>query len=196
MKTSFLKPAFTLVAGLFLSTHVFAAPETFTLDPTHTYVQWNIKHLGFSNQSGKWYASGTLVLDQEHPADSKVNVTIDLTKMITGLPELDKHLKGKQFFDVAKYPKATFVSDKVTLTGKDTAKVEGTLTLHGVSKPVTLDVKLNQEGPNPITTKRTVGLSATAVIKRSDFGMTTLIPALSDDVELDIEAEASQDKQG
>lgn len=192
MKTTFIKPALALVAGLFLSANVFAAPETFTLDPEHTYVLWNIKHLGFSTQAGKWYASGTLVLDKEHPADSKVNVTIDLTKMITGLPELDKHLKGKQFFDVAKFPKATFVSDKVNVTGKDTAKVEGTLTLHGVSKPVTLDVKLNQEGPNPITTKMTVGFSATAAIKRSDFGMTTLIPALGDDVELDIEAEAYQ----
>ncbi|MFZ2315914.1 MAG: YceI family protein [Gammaproteobacteria bacterium] len=192
MKTNLIKPTLALVAGLFLSANVFAAPETFTLDPEHTYVLWNIKHLGFSTQAGKWYAKGTLVLDKEHPADSKVNVTIDLIKMITGLPELDKHLKGKQFFDVAKFPKAIFVSDKVNVTGKDTAKVEGTLTLHGISKPVTLDVKLNQEGPNPITTKMTAGFSATATIKRSDFGMTTLIPALGDDVELDIEAEAYQ----
>lgn len=196
MKANLVKSTLVVVAGLLLSSNVFAAPETFKLDSEHTYVLWSIKHLGFSNQSGKWYANGALVLDKENPVDSKVDVTIDLNKMITGIPALDKHLKGKQFFDVAKYPKATFVSNKVVMAGKDAAKVEGVLTLHGVSKPVTLDVKLNQEGLNPITNNRTVGFSGTAVIKRSDFGMTTLIPALSDEVELKIEAEASQAKQG
>lgn len=178
------------------STALHAKAETFTLDDNHTYVLWSIKHLGFSTQSGKWYASGTLVLDKDHLDQSKVEASINLDNMVTGLPELDKHLKSKLFFDVEHFPKATFVSNKVSVTGKNTAKVNGILTLHGVSKPVVLNVTFNKAGINPINNKPTVGFSATAKIKRSDFGMNTLIPSLGDDVDLKIDAEANQEKQG
>ena len=174
---------------------VYAAPETLTLDNQHTYVLWTIKHLGFSTQAGKWYASGELVLDKEHPDQSKVNVTVNMADIVTGIPELDKHLKGKLFFDVAQFPKATFVSNKVDVLSDKTAKVEGTLTLHGVSKPLTLDVTLNKVGVNPINNKNTVGFTATGMIKRSDFGINTLLPDLGDDVTLQIGAEAYQDKK-
>lgn len=177
------------------STSLYAAPEAFTLDSSHTYVLWNIKHMGFSTQSGKWYVTGQLVLDKDHPEQSKVNVSIDLANMVTGLPELDKHLKSQTFFDVEHYPKATFVSNKVEVNGKNTANVNGILTLHGVSKPVVLHVTLNKAGMNPITNKMTVGFSATAEVKRSDFGMTAYLPGLSDEVEINIGAEAYQDKK-
>lgn len=173
----------------FLNMQTFAAKETFTLDPDHTYLIWHINHLGFSTQTGKWYATGTLQLDKDHPENSKVNATIKVANMITGIPELDKHLKGDLFFDVKKYPTATFASDKVEMTGSNTAKVYGTLTLHGVSKPVVLDVTLNKEGVNPITNKMSAGFSATTTIKRSDFNMNALLPALGDDVQINIEAE-------
>ncbi|MBL7478885.1 YceI family protein [Legionella bononiensis] len=173
----------------------YAAPETFTLDNQHTYILWTIKHLGFSTQAGKWYASGELVLDKEHPDQSKVNVTVNVADVVTGIPELDKHLKGKLFFDVAQFPKATFVSNKVDVLSDTTAKVEGTLTLHGVSKPLTLDVTLNKVGVNPINNKNTVGFTATGTIKRSDFGINTLLPDLGDEVTLQIGAEAYQDKK-
>ncbi len=165
--------------------------ETFTLDPTHTFVVWHINHFGFSNPTGKWLANGTLVLDEKHPQDSKIDVTIETASIDTGIAKLDEHLKSKAFFDVEQYPTATFVSNKITLNGKHAAKVEGTLTLHGVSKPVTLDVTLNKIGINPITEKKTAGFSAKGKIKRSDFGMTTLIPGVGDEVKLDIEAEAA-----
>ncbi len=110
--------------------------------------------------------------------------------MITGIPKLDEHMRGEDFFDTAKYPTATFVSDKVTVTGADTAKVQGMLTLHGVTKPVTLNVKLNKAAMSPITNKMTAGFTATAVIKRSDFGMNTYLPNLGDEVKLSIEVEA------
>lgn len=176
------------------SAALHAETEVFTLDNTHTYVAWTIKHLGFSTQTGKWYASGQLVLDKDHMEKSKVNVTINMADLVTGLPELDKHLKAKLFFDVEQFPKATFVSNKVIVDGKNKAKVEGVLTLHGVSKPVVLNVTFNKEAMNPINNKMTVGFSATATIKRSDFGMSSLLPALGDDVNLFIEAEAYQDK--
>jgi polyisoprenoid-binding protein YceI len=166
------------------------AADVYTIDPTHTYVQWRISHFGFSNPSGKWMASGTLNLDEKKPQDSKVDITIRTADLSTGLKELDEHLQGKSFFDVTKYPTATFVSDKVILKGKDKALVQGILTLHGVSKPITLDVKLNKMGINPINNKSTVGFSATAQLKRSDFGINSFLPGLGDEVKLNIEAEA------
>lgn len=183
---------FFLICGLLFYFAIPAhAADTLTLDPDHTYVLWHISHFGFSSQSGKWYAEGSLVIDKDKPQNSKVTATIKMANIITGIPELDSHLKGKLFFDVAQYPTATFVSNKVDVTGKTTANVQGILTLHGVAKPITLKVKLTKVGKSPITDKMTAGFSATTKIKRSDFGINTLLPGLSDDVTLDIEAEAS-----
>jgi|SRR5579885_955366 polyisoprenoid-binding protein YceI len=173
---------------------VFSA-ETYVLDPQHTYILWHISHFGFTTQSGKWYANGTLILDKDKPQKSKVNATIQVGNIITGIPELDKHLKGGLFFDVEHFPTATFASTKVEMTGKTTANVYGTLTLHGVTKSVVLNVKLNQAGVSPITDKMTVGFTATTSIKRSDFGISTLLPGLGDNVKIDIEAEAYQTNQ-
>lgn len=172
----------------------YAAAEKFTIDDKHSYVQWHINHLGFSNQSGKWFVTGSVILDKEKPELSKVDISIDMASIITGLPALDNHLKEPLFFDVAKYPKATFVSDKVDVLTKNSAKVHGTLTLRGVSKPVTLMVTLNKEGKNPISDKFSVGFNATTQLKRSDFGMTALLPNLGDTVDIQIGAEAYQEK--
>lgn len=188
----------TLIASAMLmpfSSTVTAAPatsttQTYTLDPMHTYVLWHISHFGFSSPSGKWTATGTLVLDEKNPKNSQVKASIKMDTIDTGLPTLDEHLRGKAFFDVEHFPTATFVSDKVIPTGKNTAKVHGMLTLHGVTKTVTLDVTLNKAGINPITTKQAVGFSAKTTIKRSEFDITTLLPGLGDTVKLEIEAEA------
>jgi polyisoprenoid-binding protein YceI len=184
-----------LVISCVFSSVVVAAPDKYTLDPQHSFVLWHIKHFDFSNQSGKFYANGTLMLDDANPKNSKVDVTIQVNDMVTGIDKLDEHLKGKSFFDVSAFPTATFVSNKVDVTGKDTAKVHGMLTLHGVTKPVVLSVKLNRKAMNPISEKETAGFSATAKIKRSDFGMTTLIPKLGDQVDLNIEVEANLEKK-
>jgi len=189
------------LASLFLSTFITLifstsalAAETFILDDNHSYVLWRIKHLGFSTQSGKWFVKGSVSLDKDNPENSHVEVSIDMDKLVTGLPELDKHLKDKLFFDVAKYPTATFVSNKVKQLSDNTAKIEGTLNFHGVSKPITLDVTLNKVGKNPINDRTTVGFTATTELKRSDFGMNTLLPALGDEVSIEIGAEAYQVK--
>lgn len=181
-----------MVISLFVST-VWAAPETLLIDNQHSTVIWSIKHLGFSTQSGKWYVNGDLVIDKDHLNKSKVNVTINIDDLVTGLPELDKHLKGKLFFDTAQFPKATFVSDRVQVLSPNTAKVFGKLTLHGVTKQVTLNVTMNKVGVNPLTDRRTAGFSATTTIKRSDFGMNSLLPDLGDVVTLRIDVEAYQD---
>lgn len=189
MKRNFVR-FFIACALLFCLNFSAQAAETLTLDPQHTYVLWHIKHFGFSTQVGKWYASGTIVLDENNPQNSKVDVTIQVANMITGIAELDQHLKGNLFFDVVQYPIATFISNKVIVSGKTTAKVYGELIVHGISKPVILDVNLNQTGKSPITDKMTVGFSATTKLKRSDFGISTLLPGLADEVKIDIEAEA------
>jgi polyisoprenoid-binding protein YceI len=188
-----MKRLFTLI--LFFSLLLIGtaeAADTYVLDPGHTYVLWRISHFGFSNPSGKWYANGTIILDETKPENSKLNVTIQTDSIDTGIPKLDEHLKSKDFFDVKQYPTATFVSDKIKMTGKDSAKVFGTLTLHGVSKPVVLDVKLNKLGISPISNKKTAGFSATTKLKRSDFDIKAYLPGLGDAVKIDIEAEANK----
>lgn len=180
-----------LVAALLVSFPLQAA-EKLILDNEHSYVLWRIKHLGFSTQAGKWYVKGFVLLDKDQPQNSKVEATIDVANFITGIPELDKHLQGKLFFDVEHYPVATFVSDKVEVTGENTAKVHGLLTVHGITKPVTLSVTLNKVGRNPINDRMTVGFSATTELKRSDFGIKTLLPDLGDEVMIEIGAEAYQ----
>ncbi|MBI2786173.1 MAG: polyisoprenoid-binding protein [Legionella longbeachae] len=195
MKKLFRSFTFLLLPLFIFTSPLYAEPETFILDNNHTYVLWSIDHLGYSTQFGKWYASGQIILDKDNPSQSKVNAKIDVADMVTGIPQLDKHLRGKLFFDTEHYPTATFVSDKVNVLGKNTATVDGILTLHGVSKPVVLQVTLNNLGMNPISNKMTAGFTATTSIKRSDFGINTLLPSLGDTVDIKIGAEAYQDKK-
>lgn len=188
MNRNFLRLLIFCMTSFFIS-HVFAA-ETYQLDKQHSFVLWHANHFNYSHPTGKWMVDGTLILDQEKPQDSKIQTTIHINTLNTGIKQLDEHLMGPLFFDAKKFPTATFVSDKVDVTGKDSAKVHGMLTVHGVTKPVTLDVKLNNKGLSPITNKETVGFSAHTVLKRSDFGMTTLLPGIGDEIKIDIEAEA------
>lgn len=184
--------SFALVTAALLTVAAPAlAAETYTLDPNHTNIVWNANHFGFSNPDGKFAsASGTVTLDKENPANSKVEVSVATGAVVTGIPKFDEHLRGADFFDAEKFPTATFVSDKVEVTGENTAQVHGTLTLLGVAKPLVLDVKLNQIGENPMSKNPTVGFSATTVIKRSEFGMNYAVPHVSDEVQIRIEAEA------
>jgi polyisoprenoid-binding protein YceI len=180
----------SLVALLLFTAPAFAA-ETYTLDTNHTNVVWTINHFGFSNPSGKiTKVEGTLTLDEADPTKSQVIVKMSAANLDTGIEKLDEHLKGKDFFDVAQYHDITFTSDTVELTGKDTANVTGILKLHGIAKPVTLQVKLNKIGNNMMN-KKTAGFSATTMVKRSDFGMTTYLPMLGDAVGISIESEAN-----
>lgn len=170
------------------------AADTYKLDPSHSSVIWNANHFGFSSPHGIFsMAEGTVTLDKDAPAKSSVNVTINTGELYTGNKKFDDHLKSKDFFNVGEFPKATFISYKVEKTGDKTAKVTGNLTLLGVTKPVTLDVTLNKEGEHMMTKKPTIGFSATGVIKRSDFGMKFGVPGVSDEVALQIEAEASKE---
>lgn len=176
--------------SLVLATPSFAA-DTYKFDPNHTAITWHVTHFGFSTPSGKFMnVDGTLVLDEVNPVASKVSLTVPVTELNTGLAKFDEHLKSKDFLDAATYPTATYASDIIEITSKDTAIVHGSLTLHGVTKPVDLKVKLNKIGENMMH-KKTAGFSATTTFKRSDFGINTYVPMIGDDVVIDIEAEAN-----
>ena len=167
------------------------AADTYKLDAAHTSVVFEISHFGFSEPSGKFaMIDGTLTLDQANPAASKVSATITINNMVTGVPKLDEHLRSDAFFDIAKFPTAFFESTSVDVTGKDAALVHGNLTVHGITQPVTLNVRLNKIGENMMK-KPTAGFSATAIVKRSDFGMTAYLPGLGDEVKLSITSEAN-----
>ncbi len=188
-----LKKARFFLAILFLlpvSLALYAEEIHLTLDPKHSYLLWRVEHLGFSTQAGKWYVNGTINIDKEKPENSKVQATVKIADLITGIPELDKHMLGPLFLDAAKYPTAQFVSNKVEVLSQTSAKVQGTLTLHGVSKPVILEVTINKIGKNPMNDKDTVGFTAKTVIKRSDFNINSLIPQVGDEVKIEIGAEA------
>lgn len=166
--------------------------QKYVFDQTHTQVTWHANHFGFSTPNGKFTdVSGDITLNEKNPEKSSVNVVIKTAKIDTGIEKFDEHLKSKDFFNVEKFPEAKFTSKTVEVTGKDTAKVTGSLTLLGVTKDVVLDTKLNKIGENPFTKKKTAGFSATTTIKRSDFGMSYGVPGVADDITLTIEAEAT-----
>jgi polyisoprenoid-binding protein YceI len=172
------------------------ASERYVLDESHTQITWHANHFGFSTPSGKFVTvKGTVVLDEGKPEDSMVEVEIATKDLSTGIDKFDAHLKGADFLNVEQFPKASFKSEKVELTGKDTAKVHGKLTLMGIIKPVVLEVKKNKIGVNSFTQKKTAGFSAKTTLKRSDFGISYGIPGVADEVLITIEAEANVEAQ-
>jgi polyisoprenoid-binding protein YceI len=185
----------TLVAVAAFSTGAFAQSAefgtvkagTYQIDPYHTQVVFSVSHFGFTNFSGIFAgASGTLQLNPAQPGESKLDLSITVDSIITTVSILTQELKGDQWLDAAKFPTATFVSRKIVRTGSTSARVTGDLTLHGVTKPEVLDVRLVGAGSNPLSKAYTVGFEATGTIKRGDFGIKTDLPAVGDEVTLRI----------
>ena len=160
---------------------------TYKVEPYHTQVGFSISHFGFTDFSGFFSgASGTLQLDPAKLGVTKLDVTVPVTSVLTTVSVLDDQLKGDQWFDTAKFADATFVSTKITPTGKGTATIVGDFTLHGVTKPVTLKARLVGSGVDPLDKTFTVGFEATGTIARSDFGVKQYLPLLGDEVRLSI----------
>lgn len=170
----------------------FAAPATYKLDATHTQVVFGWNHLGFSNPVAQFgQLEGTLRFDPDAPTQSSVEVTIALDSVNSNVAKLDEHLRGAEYFDVAKHPVATFKSTKVTQgSAPDKLKVDGELSLHGVTRPIVLDVTINKVGPYPMRDAHAAGFDATATLKRSEFGIDKLVPMISDDIKIHITTEA------
>lgn len=157
----------------------------FTVDTNHTQVGFTVSHLGFSNFSGRLSeVTGTLSLAGGDHSGSKLSVTIPAKTFNTPVDKLTGELVQPDWFDAQKYPAITFTSTKVTPTGPDSATITGDLTLHGVTKPITLTAHFIGAGPSPMTKAYTVGFDATGTVKRSEFGVTKFVPFVSDEVEL------------
>ncbi len=140
-----------LLAATALPASQAIAAETYYTDQGHTEIRFGWSHAGVSMQSGEFTkANGKLVLDPDDASKSTVNVTIDSASLSTGFGPLDKHLKSKDFLEVETYPKITFVSTAVKKTGENTADVTGDLTIHGVTKPVTLKTTMTHRGDHPL----------------------------------------------
>lgn len=188
---------YLVLAGLLgAAVAVQAAPVTYKLDPSHTMVLFSWNHFGYSNPTADFgLGEGTLVFDEQHPANSSVEVTLPLDRLDTHVPALDEHLKKPDFLNADQYPVVTFKSTGVQPLGGNKFKVTGNLTVHGVTRPVVLDATLNKVGPHPMTKAPSIGFDATASIKRSDFGVGAYVPNVSDELSIRITTEGSVPKK-
>ncbi|HET8538909.1 MAG TPA: YceI family protein [Anaeromyxobacter sp.] len=180
-------------------TLALAATTTWNVDASHSQVGFAVKHLVISNVRGEFGAyQGKLVLDDGDVTRSTVEATIDVNSIDTQVADRDAHLKSPDFFDAAKYPSITFKSTKVAKAGKDRLKVTGDLTLHGVTKPVVLDVSTSPEVKGMYGETRRA-FAATTKISRKDYGLTwnKLVeagPAVGDEVTIALDLELVKDQ--
>ena len=193
----------TLTTLVLASLPVFAADgakvpgyERYDIDASHSGVVFGWNHFGFSNPTARFdQIEGSVLLDQADLTKSSISVTLPLASLDTGVAKLDETLKSPDFFDATRYPTITFKSTKVEKTGENSLKIIGDLTVHGVTKPVTLDAKVNKIGIFEIpgvVKAQTAGFDATTVIKRSDFGVARYVPAVSDEIPVRITLDAKQ----
>jgi polyisoprenoid-binding protein YceI len=150
----------------------FAAPVTYTLDPSHTYPSFAADHFGgLSVWRGKFNTtSGKVVYDKDAKSGS-IEVTVDMSSINFGMPKLDEHAKSAEMFDVAKFPTATYTGKFTKFNGAMPAEAQGTLTMHGVTKPVTLTINTFKCAQNPMSKKEVCGADASATFNRADFGV-------------------------
>lgn len=166
---------------------------SYTIDPSHTLVQFGVNHLGFNEYFGTLPgATGTMSLDPKRLAATTLDVSLPVARISTTNATLDGELKSADWFDADKYPTIRFVSQAVTQTGPRTARISGTVTMHGVSKPMVLDATFGGAGVNPLSKAYTAGFKATGTVKRSDFGVTKYVPLVGDAVTLTITAAFEQ----
>jgi polyisoprenoid-binding protein YceI len=162
----------------------------YTLDSSHGYITFTYNHLGFSNPRVGFNRFDTeLELDSSNPVNSAVEVTIDASSIDSRVAEFNEHLNGSDFFNTDDYPTITFKSTKIEASGEDTFEVTGDLTILGTTKPVTLTATINKAADHPMRNVPTVGLSASATLIRSEWGLGAYVPAVSDEVALSIEVE-------
>jgi polyisoprenoid-binding protein YceI len=179
-----------IAALLILGSSTALAADRYTFEPTHSQINFSYTHLGLSTQTQQLRTvSGELLLDTEDMSKSSVSVTIDMNSIDTGVAKFDEHIKSVDFFDTAQFPEATFKSTEVAKAGENQLKVTGDLTLHGVTRPVVLDVKVNKIGEHPMAKKPAAGFNATTTVLRSDFGLGGYVPAVGDEVKISIASE-------
>ncbi len=172
------------------ATSAFAAPETYGVEPNHTFANFSYTHMGLSTQISKFSkTTGTVTFDKAAKTGA-VDVTIDMKSVDTGSNLFNGHIQGADFLDTEKFPTATFKSTKVVFSGDKPASIEGNLTIKGITKPVTLTVTHFVNMEHPMAKKDAIGANATTVIKRTEFNAGKYAPGVGDDVTLTISVEA------
>lgn len=183
-----------LVASFALPWAAAAKPARYAFDPVHTQVLFFVSHLGFSQQMGRFpTVTGGFTFDADDWSTASVDATIDVASLYLGDADWQKKVLS-DFLDAKAHPTMRYVSERVEAVDATHAKVHGALTLHGVTKPVVLDVTLNRIGRHSYSLKYVAGFSATTTIRRSDFGIARLLPAVGDEVQVRLEIEGLRDK--
>jgi polyisoprenoid-binding protein YceI len=181
--------AYALAAALSLPALAPAADYVIDTEKAHAFIQFRIQHLGYSWLYGRFNEfEGKFTYDEKNPAANKVEVVIRTASIDSNHAERDKHLRSDDFLDVAKHPEARFVSSRFEDRGDGKAVLTGDLTLHGVTRPVTIDVERIGEGKDPWGGYR-AGFQGTATLKLADFGITRDLGPASQDVELTLSVE-------
>lgn len=167
-----------------------AEPVTYQVDPTHTFAHFIYDHMGLSRQNNSFEnSSGVLTLDLEKKTGD-LQIEIDLLSVNTGAKVFNEHLQGEDFFDTANYPTATFESTRVIFDGDEPVAVEGELTIKGITKDVTLEIDHYQYlEEHPMMKRPAIGANAKTTVKRSDFNMGKFVPAVSDEVIIEVSFE-------
>lgn len=174
-----------VVAGL--TTSAFAAAEKYTLDASHSQILFSNDHLGFSTNYGMFAGfEGEIMFDADAPASSSVIFSMPVMSMFTGWAARKGHFMSDDFFGAKEGDLVTFTSTAIEVTGDDTAKITGDLTMNDVTKSVVLDAVLNKAAAHPFANKPWLGFDATTTLLRSDFGVGNFAPAVSDAVEVKI----------
>ncbi len=184
------KSLLTLTLLAFAATAAMAAPETYNIDSSHTFPHFSYSHFGMSTQLSRFNkATGTVVLDKAAKTGA-VDVVIDMTSVDTGSTALNAHIQDADFLDTAKYPTATFKSTNVVFDGDTPTKVEGNLTIKGITKPVVLTVTHFMNMPHPMLKRDTIGANASTTIKRTEFNAGKYAPNVGDEVTITLSIEA------
>lgn len=183
----------TLLGSTVLAPAASAAPVTYAFDTVHSRVAFHVSHLGFSHSLGQLFiAPGTFVFDTADWSKGKVTATLPADSLTFGDAKWDAHVKSADFLDAAKYPTITFTATRVEQTGTGTGTLTGDLTIRGVTRPVTLQLRLNAAATHPMRKVPAIGFTATGTLKRSDFGVAAYVPMVGDELEIRIEVEALQ----
>ncbi len=193
MKTRLLALALAATAA---AAPAFAEPVTYTIDPTHTQIQFTWSHMGFSNITGRFDATeGTLVYDPANPAASSIQVTTQIASVTSGVAKLDEEFLAAEYFDAARFPTASFKSTAVEAAGEGKLKVTGDLRIHGVTQSATFDVTVNKVGEHPMRKVQAAGFDATGTIDRTAFGVDRYTMVTGPEIHLRITTEAYVEAQ-
>ena len=174
--------------------NAWADEESFTIDQSNTFPSFEVGHMGFATQRGRFNQTSGMVVMDEQKKRGKVDITIDANSIDTGIKPLDEALRKMDFLNVAQHPTLTFRSSQFKFNSDQLAAVDGTLTMLGVTRPISLTITHYKCGIDVASSKYICDVDAEASFKRSDHGMTAFIPMVSDDVKLRIKVRAARDR--